>query len=84
MMKRVDNNDIVNIISMGDAKYEYNGLLSLDDYFKINYSDKMYLLKSINFIKNPSFDQILEQLKVINKSYNEIINKIDYIDFNFE
>ena len=44
----------------------------------------MYLLKSINFIKNPSFDQILDQLKVMNKSYNEIINKIDYIDFNFE
>lgn len=84
MMTEVDDNDIVNIISLGDAKYEYNGLLSLDDYFKINYSDKMYLLKSINFIKNPSFDQILDQLKVMNKSYNEIINKIDYIDFNFE
>jgi hypothetical protein len=84
MMTEVDDNDIVNIISLGDAKYEYNGLLSLDDYFKINYSDKMYLLKSINFIKNPSFDQILYQLKVMNKSYNEIINKIDYIDFNFE
>lgn len=84
MMSEVDDNDIVNIISFGDAKYEYNGLLSLDDYFKINYSDKMYLLKSINFIKNPSFDQILDQLKVMNKSYNEIINKIDYIDFNFE
>lgn len=84
MMVEVDDNDIVNIISLGDAKYEYNGLLALDDYFKINYSDKMYLLKSINFIKNPSFDQILDQLKVMNRSYNEIINKIDYIDFNFE
>lgn len=84
LIVEVDNNDIVNIISLGDAKYEYNGLLSLDDYFKINYSEKMYLLKSINFIKNPSFDQILDQLKVMNKSYNDIINKIDYIDFNFE
>ena len=44
----------------------------------------MLMIKLINFIKNPSFDQILDQLKVMNKSYSEIINKIDYIDFNFE
>ena len=43
----------------------------------------MYLLKSINFISKPSFEQILNQIDTLNKNISEIINFKNYIDLNF-
>lgn len=78
------NDVLLNIMSFGDAKYEYDGLLSLNDLFENDeYKNNIFLLKSINFIKNPTFDEILNQLKVIKRDNDEIIKKIDFIDFNF-
>lgn len=78
-----NNNEMINIISFGDAKYEYNGLLYLDVYLKNKNLNNMYLLKSINFISKPSFEQILNQIDTLNKNISEIINSKNYIDLNF-
>jgi hypothetical protein len=78
-----NNKEIINIISFGDAKYEYNGLLYLDVYLKNKNLNNMYLLKSINFISKPSFEQILNQIDTLNKNISEIINSKKYIDLNF-
>lgn len=78
-----NNNEMINIISFGDAKYEYNGLLYLDVYLKNKNLNSMYLLKSINFISKPSFEQILNQIDTLNKNISEIINSKNYIDLNF-
>ena len=78
-----NNNEMINIISFGDAKYEYNGLLYLDVYLKNKNLNSMYLLKSINFISKPSFEQILNQIDTLNKNISEIINFKNYIDLNF-
>ena len=78
-----NNNEMINIISFGDAKYEYNGLLYLDVYLKNKNLNSMYLLKSINFISKPSFEQILNQIDTLNKNISEIINSKNYIVLNF-
>ena len=73
----------LNIISIGDAHYEYVALLKLDDYFK-DINDKVnYLLKSVKFIEKPDFDVIIDQLKVVEKNAKSIIGKIGYLDLKF-
>lgn len=85
-------NTCLNIISLGDAHYEYYALINLDSYFKTNKLIKNspnsnninYLLKSIKFIEKPEFDYVIDQLQVILKNRNSIINKLGYIDLKFK
>jgi len=85
-------NTCLNIISLGDAQYEYIALINLDSYFKKNKLIKNipeenninYLLKSIKFIEKPEFDYVIDQLQVILKNKNSIINKLGYIDLKFK
>ena len=77
------SNTFLNIISLGDANYEYLALINLDNYFKSNNKNVNYLLKSIKFMEKPSFDYIIDQIQVVNKNTNFIINKVGYIDLKF-
>ncbi len=84
-------NTCLNIVSLGDAHYEYIALINLDTYFKNNKLIKNipdnninYLLKSIKFIEKPEFDYVIDQLQVILKNKNSIINKLGYIDLKFK
>ena len=63
----LENTKINNIISIGDAEYEYIALINLYE----NTKQKYRLLKSIKFKRNPNIDEIDEQLEITN---NEIIN----------
>lgn len=76
-------NTILNIISIGDANYEYVALLNLDNYLKNKNSSINYLLKSIKFIERPHFDLVIDQIQVIKRNINSIINKIGYVDLRF-
>jgi hypothetical protein len=74
----------LNIISIGDAQYEYIALLKLDDYFKNTEKKVSYLLKSIRFIEDdPHFDIIINQMQVVQKNAKNIISKIGYLDLKF-
>ncbi len=82
-------NTCLNILSLGDANYEYIALINLDMYFKKNIVNKNsnklnYLLKSIKFIEKPEFDCVIDQLQVIQKNQTSIINKLCYIDLKFK
>lgn len=79
-----NNNNILNIISIGDAIYEYNSLLNLDDYIQVKHKNNKYLLKNIKFIEKPDFNQVADQLKVLSKNVDNISNTFDYVDINFE
>ena len=81
-MYKSKQNQIINIISLGDSKYEYNGLIHLDEYINLKFVDKCFLLKSINFIIKPSFNEILEQLHIVNNNIIHIINVMEYVDLN--
>ncbi len=80
-------NTCLNILSIGDANYEYIALVNLDAYFKANLpkisSNVNYLLKSIKFVEKPEFNYIIDQLNVVQKNQNSIINKLGYIDLKF-
>ena len=69
-----------NIISIGDAEYEYYGLLELDNHIKTLNNNHCYLLKNIKFIESPNFEQIIDQNELLHKSIDNITNNLRYID----
>jgi len=78
-------NDIINhiaiadqVISIGDAKYEYDALISLKDY-----TQTKKLLKNIRFMSLPTFNTILDQISVITKSINDISQHKGHLDLKF-
>lgn len=75
-----DKHKIENIISVGDAKYEFNALIDLDDNFKL----KKRYLKSIRFMRYPSFDSLIDQLETLNKAIFDICNKLKHMDLKFD
>ena len=74
--------------------YEYIALINLDNFIKsyifknqstcskINKQFK-YLLKNIKFIEKPDFDYIIDQMNVLNKNKDDIVNKLEFIDLKF-
>ena len=84
VMNNNNKKNILNIISIGDATYEYYGLLNLDDYLQKKHKHNNYLLKSVKFIDKPSFEQIIDQLDVLLKNIDSIGNKFNYVDIKFD
>lgn len=76
MIKYKESN-FKNVISIGDAEYEYEALISL--YKKFNNKN----FKSIKFIKNPEFNILIEQLIGTYKSIKQISNINNNIDLKF-
>ena len=79
-----NRNTFLNVISIGDAEYEYIALLNLDEYFKSNKQNINYLLKSVKFIEKPNFDIIIDQMEIVQKNIDFIVNKIGYLDLKFK
>ena len=70
------NKNINNIISVGDAEYEYNALVNL-------YSDDVStfrLLKSVKFIRNPNIHQLYEQIQILYESISKICKEKQFLD----
>lgn len=90
---RIKPNTYVNIISIGDAMYEYMALINLDTFIKsyminnpsCSKSNKQfkYLLKNIKFIEKPEFDFVIDQMNVLNKNKDSIVNKLEFVDLKF-
>ena len=81
---KLKTNTFLNVISLGDANYEYMALINLDNYFKKNSKSVNYLLKSVKFIEKPQFDSIIDQLTMVIKNIQPITNKIGYLDLKFK
>jgi hypothetical protein len=90
--RRIKPNTYINIISIGDAMYEYMALINLDNFIKsytnkshsTNLNDKFkYFLKNIKFIEKPNFDYVIDQINVLDKNKNEIVNKLGFMDLKF-
>lgn len=73
------NNYIQNIVSVGDAEYEYMALISLHD----SCLPVTRFLKSIRFLSMPSYDTIIDQLEVLNKSVSKFAKNKKNMDLNF-
>ena len=79
----IKNKEIMlNIISIGDAVYEYIALINLHDILTDKTQDKKninFYLKNIRFKTQPTFDFIIEQIDLVRKNKIQIINE-NYID----
>lgn len=66
------------IISFGDAMYEYEALIALRKYI----SPKKHL-KTIKLVQSPSFDNLIDQLNVLSKSMNDIYKQPHHLDLKY-
>ena len=66
-----------NVLSIGDALFEYNALVSLRNH------TKKHNLKTIKLQDNPTFGILYDQLEVLNDSMNDICDKNSHLDLNF-
>lgn len=82
MKDDVKSTTFLNVISIGDADYEYQALINLDTHFKTKIGIN-YLLKSIKFIEKPNFLIVIEQIEETGKNFETIVKKIGYIDLKF-
>lgn len=68
-------NQITNIISIGDADYEYQALINL-----YNKHNQNILYKNIKLLKHPKPNILFEQLKLLQQSSPKIINHNTHLD----
>lgn len=64
----ISKKQYLNVISIGDAHYEYDALLSLK---KIKYYK---FLKNIRFIKRPKIEMLDSQIQLLEESLPQIVN----------
>lgn len=70
----------MNVISIGDAEYEYNALISL-----IEWNRKCEkLLKAVKFIKDPTHDVLIDQVETLIKAIPAICGRTDHLDLKFD
>ena len=74
--KLVDMSD--QIISFGDAYYEFSALISLHELVP-----RKKHLKNVKLLQSPTFDSLLDQINVINNNFDDIIKHDGHLDINF-
>ena len=79
---KFNEKNYLNIISIGDANYEYVALMNLNNFFEINKLDINYFLKNIKFIEKPEFNILIEQLFTLRKNIQMIVDKLQFVDLN--
>lgn len=73
--------DLHNIVSIGDAHYEYNALIKLYDWDKIVPQKK--LLKTIKFMNIPTYKILIDQINVLVNCISKICKKQKHVDLQF-
>lgn len=67
------------IISFGDAMYEYDAVVSLNNKIKKN-----TYLKIVKLMASPNFDDLIDQLNVMNKAITDIHKTNNHLDLRFD
>ena len=75
----LENTKINNIISIGDAEYEYMALINLYE----NNKQKYRLLKSIKFKRNPNINEIDEQIEITDNAIVDVCTHRGHLDLVF-
>lgn len=71
-------NEFQNIISIGDADYEFEATTNLWSKKSRNRT-----LKTIKFMTSPTFDSLMDQLHVLSSSMNNICTNTKHLDLRF-
>jgi hypothetical protein len=74
------NPSTVNIISIGDAEYEYQALIALNDYNK----QTKKILKSVKFMREPTHEILIDQLEVLGQAIPKIWNQNTHLDLKID
>jgi len=74
--------DIHNIVSIGDAHYEYNATINLHDWEKVN--PKQRLLKTIKLVDNPSLAAVIDQIMILTDCIEKVCKKRKHVDLMFK
>lgn len=69
------------VISIGDAEHEFN---ALTDLYNTSSITKHRLLKTIRFIRMPSFDTLTDQLQVLDSCIIKVLTNHDHMDLKFK
>jgi len=80
MIKRSKNRRYTNILSLGDAEFEYNALTNLYNATMLPHK----YLKSIKFMKSSDYDVLVEQIKMIRSKISEICKMARHVDLTFD
>ena len=70
-----------NIISVGDAEHQFNALI---DLYNAQSVVKKRLLKTVRFIKEPTFESLIDELSVFKNSCIHIIKSKKHMDLVFK
>lgn len=70
-----------NIISVGDAEYEFNATIDLYNEHSVV---KNKLLKTVKLMKNPTFESLIDQLEVLTEKINNIVTTQRHMDLQFQ
>ena len=82
-LKKIEENKYINnVISLGDAEYEYYALINLCEYGKNIQNYK--LLKSLKFIRYSSILEIYKQLDVANRCILNICKNKTHLDLELK
>ena len=68
------------ILSFGDSEYEHLAVTKLKNYNPVKNQNR--IIKSIKFIKDPTLNQLVSQLKTVRMFHEDIINKNEDHIFN--
>lgn len=79
--KYFDKYPFQHIISIGDAEHEFNALTDLYNESSIT---KHRLLKTVRFIREPTFDSLIDELEVLNKNMHKILTSREHMDLKFK
>lgn len=80
MNKRSKNKRYTNVLSLGDAEFEYNALINLYDAKVLPHK----YLKAIKFIKTADYNIIVEQICMLESNIAEICRMPRHMDLTFD
>jgi len=75
------NHKFQNIISVGDAEYEFIATINLYDHLA-HMNNK--LLKTVRLFSEPTFDSLMHQLDILSKNFDKIITCERHLDLKFK
>lgn len=70
---------VENIISVGDAEYEFRALTELYENFK----KKKRILKAIRLLSSPTYESLIDQLEVLERCVEKVCEAQKHMDLKF-
>lgn len=80
MNKRSKTKRYTNILSLGDAEFEYDALVNLYDAKSLPHK----YLKAIKFIKSADYNTIIDQIRMMKSNISKICSMTRHMDLTFD